>query len=434
MHYKSVQPVSNLEELVYQALEDVVRSHPILFAVPLGLDTTEPYWGRLPSIDITRAVRFVERTTPLPSLNDGRDNELDSLLQAEHNTSFKDGYGTCPVWRVVIVRGRDVQNEFTACLVAHHSMSDGTGLQVFQNNFQAALDKIASSSPPIQPKADHIVYSDANDPIAPSLEDVHPLPLPTEPPEANISGIKDWTGTPVEVPCSTRYASLSLSPRCAQRFAEICKQNRSASTAAIPAVISSLLFGSLPSTAEALLLNLPVSLRTDLPPKVVEGAMGNYIDAFKVKLLRSDLARESATESPAGCLDIWAHAKKVAQATRKYFANASPTGQPYTNIAWFKMIPDLGAALKGLPGGPRGESFEVSNLGTFAQSKGAETWKAGTVTLSRCAYAAGAPLVVCVISSDANLGFGFTWQDGAIGDHVVENVLGGVRTYFESLA
>ena len=53
--------------------------------------------------------------------------------------------------------------------------------------------------------------------------------------------------------------------------------------------------------------------------------------------------------------------------------------------------------------------------------------------LSRSAFAAGAPLVVCVVRSAENLSFGFTWQDGAIEDAIVEDVIAGVRSYFGTL-
>ena len=436
VHYKSSQPVPNVEELVYTAVADVIRSHPILFAIPVGAGSKEPYWGRLPSIDIKKAVTFIDRSTPSITNRNGRDRELDSLLENQHNTSFKDGYGTLPVWRLIILREPGVQQEFTACLVAHHSMSDGAGLQVFQNSFQSALSN-ASMSTPLQVEDGHVIFSNADDPIVPSLEEAHPLPIPTETPETDTTGIKDWTGSPVQVPCKTRYLSLSLASDVAQRFAQECKEHKATPTTALPSLIGRLLFNNLPPTAEALLCNLPVSLRMDLPHGLVDGVMGNFIDAFKVKLLRSELdSTQNTTDQGGNSLNIWTHARKIQQATRKYFANTSPSGQLYTNIAFFKLIPDLAAALAATLGGARSESFEVSNLGKFSQPKNLKTgsgpiWKAGKVLLSRCAYAAGGPLVVCVLSSEENWGFGFTWQEGAIPDDVVENIVDGVRTYLD---
>ncbi|KIW62370.1 hypothetical protein PV04_10550 [Phialophora macrospora] len=439
VHYRSSRPAPDLQELIYRAVAHVVRSQPILFAIPVGVGTKEPYWGRLPSIDIKKAVTFVERSTPSTTDSEGRDRELDALLEDQHNTSFKSGYGTLPVWRLVIVRDPGVYHEFTACLIAHHSMSDGTGLQVFQNSFQTALSNTSlSSSPPSEVEQDHVIYSNVDDPIAPSLEQVHPLPIPTEAPDADTPGVQAWKGSPVQVPCKTRYLSLSLAPHVAQFFARECKKHKATPTAALPSLIARLLFHNLPPTTEALVCNLPVSLRPDLPPNLVEGVMGNFIDAFKVELLRSDLDDiEDSTARSGNAWNVWTHAQKIQQATRRYLVNTSSSGEPYTNIAFFKLIPDLSAALTATLGNARSESFEVSNLGTFSQPQNLKAgapgpvWQAGKVTISRCAYAAGGSLVVCVLGGVENLGFGFTWQEGAIPEDVVDRIVRGVRMYLD---
>jgi hypothetical protein len=428
VHYKTDQEPYDLPELIYSAVEQVIKQHPILFAVPVLPKGEAAYWGRLPSIDVTKAVSFVERSQPSPTTADGRDPELDGLLEKQHNTSFKDGYGTLPVWRLIILQGPGVKTEFTAIFIGHHSMSDGTGSQVFQNSFQKALNELAASE--LHVKGGHNVYSDENDPIAPSLEEVHPLPLSPNPPSAAPLP-NDWTGGPVAIPCKTRYASLSLPPTALKALAPEWRKLKIAQAAAIPAIIASLLYKQLPSHFEALTLNLPVSLRNDLPPHLVEGKLGNYIDAFKVKLPRHKPSSDASATS-VDPEEVATYARKVSAETRGYFANTSPTGEAYTNIAFFRFIPDLGAAIHGTLGTARGESFEVSNLGTFTEPAGSKPWRAGKVLLGRCAYAAGGPLVVCVITGEENVGGGFTWQEGAVADAIVENVLEGVRAYFSS--
>jgi hypothetical protein len=310
-----------------------------------------------------------------------------------------------------------------ACLIAHHSMSDGAGLQIFHNAFYKALCNLDQIS-----DDEYIVSSKPDDPITSSLEELHELPISPNLPQPSPSGSNEWTGTPVQLPCKTRYASLSLRPEVIKRFSQTCRKQKVPSTAAIPSLISRLLYSNLPDTTESITCNIPISLRSDLPQKHVEGMIGNFIDAFKVKLLRSDLEQDDT--------GIWNHARKIQEATRAHFANASPSGQPYTNVAIFKVIPDLSAALKSTLGNARGESFEVSNLGTFAQQRdvggAAVVWQTGKALLSRCAYAAGGPLVVCIITTHESVVFGFTWQEGAIADDIVSNVIDGCRDFLES--
>ncbi|KAF5695107.1 hypothetical protein FDENT_666 [Fusarium denticulatum] len=433
-HYAPTQtlPGLNLEEAVYGALSQVLSQHPFMFAIPVISEKEEPYWGRLASIDLEKVVSFVARSQPCLA-GDQTDNELDSLLERQHNTNFKTGYGTLPVWRLVILRDHDLSEGFTASFIAHHSMNDGTGLQIFHDSFQKALCDNASSS---AEQTVNRVVSPNDRPIAPSLEELHPLPIPTSPPASNAAQWNEWRGAPVALPCNTRYKSLSLPLSIMERFMQDCKTHRIAPTAALPSLVARLLYDNLSSTAEALTCNLPVSLRSDLPPKLVDGVMGNFIDAFKVQLVRSDLD-QATDDSSTGAFGIWNHAKKIQQATRKYFANASPSGEPYTNVAALKYIPDIGAALAGSIGHPRGESFEVSNLGTFPEvqtTKGAfkPLWHRGKVLLSRCAYAGGAPLVVCVLNNEEYVGFGFTWQDGSIEESIVQAVIDGIKTYFST--
>ncbi|KAJ4003495.1 Alcohol acetyltransferase [Fusarium irregulare] len=425
-HYKASQPSAelHLESLVLKALYQVLLQHPILFAIPVVPETERPYWGRLGSIDLRQVVSFVQRTQPLSS-GSQNDDELDSLLEERHNTSFKVVYGTLPVWRLIILRDHDSQDGFTACFIYHHSSCDGTSAQTFQDTFQKALCDVSANDGDMKPE--QIIYSNDH-PISLPLEDLHPLPLPETLPQPDAAGVEEWRGSPVTIPCKTRYKSLSFPVHVLRSFSQECKRNKTTVTAALPALVARMLYDSLPSTTAALTCNLPVSLRSELPPKQVDGVMGNFIDAFKVQLLRSDLDQDGTA---------WKHAKEIQKATRRYFANTSPSGEPYANVAVFKLIPDIKAFLTSSVGNTRGESFEVSNLGTFPQSKnlpgdGSPFWQRGKLQLSRCAFAPGAPLVVCVIDNEEYVGFGFTWQADVGDDEVVESVIDKLRKYFGS--
>ncbi|CAF3470613.1 hypothetical protein SNK05_006509 [Fusarium graminearum] len=429
-HYKASQPLTDvdLKPLVFTALSQVLHQHPILFAIPVVPDTEQPYWGRLPSIDLNQVVSFVERSSPLSS-DSQTDVELDSLLEDRHNTSFKAGYGTLPVWRLIILQDYHSKDGFVASFVYHHSMADGGSSQIFQDAFQRALCDISSGSVELQ--VVEVVTSDDR-PISSPLEDLHPLPLPENPPVLDAANLNEWRGSTVSVPSKTKYKSLSLAPEVLQSFAQECKKNKTTVTAALPALVAKVLYDILPSETEGLTCNLPVSLRSDLPPNQVDDVIGNFIDAFKVQLLRSDL-----DQSSEGTTAIWKHAKKVQQATRRYFANASPSGEPYANVAIFKLIPDIKAFLSSTIGNPRGESFEVSNLGHFPEPKnlkgnGNPPWRRGKLLLSRCAFAPGAPLIICVIDNEASVSFGFTWQADVGDDEVVEGVIDGLKTFFTS--
>ncbi|ORY10002.1 hypothetical protein BCR34DRAFT_567630 [Clohesyomyces aquaticus] len=461
VHYEAsrASSVFDLQNLIYVAVAEVLRLHPILFAIPVGFDTEEPYWARLPSIDLRKNISFVERSQPTTVDGEGKDRELDAILENQHNTKFSSEDGALPVWRLVIVKDAGVQHRFTASFIAHHAMSDGTGLTIFQKAFHKALDDTTTSCSPsqLELKAKPVILSSNSDPIAPSLEQLHSLPLPDTPPtQEPVTELKEWSGTPVAVPCKTRYTSLSIPAPRTTSFTKECKKNGVPLNAALPALIAKLLYLNLPPSTEVLTCNIPLSLRSDLPSEIVDGILGNFIDAFKVKLLRSELfvqgsssnssspgTAKSDSDAPSfpsssheSSAEIWPHAHKIQASTTLYYGHCSPTGEPYTNIAFFKNLPNLRPVLLSLLGTPRAESFEVSNLGTFTSPTnlkakyGGGIWTAGKVVVSRCAYAAGAPLVITLVSSTEGMVWGFTWQEGAVGEEVVEGVVKGVGEFF----
>ena len=233
-------------------MRQVLRLHPILFAIPV-LSKTEPtYWDRLPSIDLRKVISFTERKDMSSPNAGGRDSELDAVLEQQHNTSFKAGYGIIPVWRLVILEDHGCKHRSMACFIAHHSMSDGTGLQIFHNALHRAL-----CNPDQLYDDEYIVSSQPDVSITPSLEELHELPILPDGLTANPSSLNAWSGTPVQLPCKTRYASLSLRPEVTRTFNQMCRKHKVPSAAAIPALVARLLYNNLPNTTESTTCNIP---------------------------------------------------------------------------------------------------------------------------------------------------------------------------------
>lgn len=171
--YSHSEPPSNLENSVFAALRQLISAHPILSAIPVGEHTTAPYFVRVPSINLRTCVQFIPRQTPLP--RDGeRDEEYDALTTTQHNTDFKDDYGSKPFWRLLILHVSDsATTEFTASWVYHHAIADGSSGLVFHRHFLAPLQSGLSS---LDINLDPIVKSPAT-PLLPPLEKLHPLPI-----------------------------------------------------------------------------------------------------------------------------------------------------------------------------------------------------------------------------------------------------------------
>lgn len=437
VHYKpsQVSLVPDLEPLIYLALAQVLREYPTLFAVPIVPKDEASYFARLPSIDLRKVTSFVQRQGPIPEDGKGRDFELDALLQHQVNTNFKSQQGITPVWRLIILYDFSEKQQFTANFMVHHGIADGASFQILHRSFHKALHALSSSAADsLESKVEYIISSKDGDGMGPSLESIHSLPIPGEAPEANATVHNDWLGNPTEVPSSTGYATLSLPSPLVNSFTQECKKNKVATPAGLNALIAKVLYSNLPSTTESLDVNIPVDIRPELPPKVVDGVMGNFFDAFRTRIFRSDFCGQDSTE----LIEIWNSARKVQADTRKYFSNASPSGEAYLNIASLKNIPDLQKLLKSLIGGPRTESLELAYIGPHVPFSGVKpgnklVWQAGKATVSRCAFAPGACLQMTVVLHNEGMTIGFAWPRCAIEEDLVGRTIDGIRAYFGAI-
>lgn len=414
-HYKlsTASSPSNMHDIVVRALGEVIKTHPVLSAIPIDEDTPNPYFARLPTIDLSRTISFVTR---LQTSVAGRDEELDTLLQRQHNTNFKAGYGDLPFWRLLILQKPEIATEFTACFIFHHSLGDGASGLVFQKSFLAALNdpEIISTSKP-----ERTVVESPNTPLLPSMESLHPLPIPDSSSKSTPMIPEEWTGGIVRVPCETRFRSMSIDAAKSKAFVKACKEHAATVTSALPALVASILFELVPPTTEALSCVIPVSLRRWLPSDITNDAMGVWIDAFQVQF-----PRPINNHTPV--ID-WQQAQICKNSIKSYLSH----GGNAINVARFKNIPDISSIFTSKIGQARDSAFEVSNLGVFDAPKVDGGWKASKIVFSRSAFASGSAIAVSVVSgSNGAMSLGFTWQEGVVEEEVVGELIDKMENAF----
>ncbi|KAH9865470.1 hypothetical protein J1614_009054 [Plenodomus biglobosus] len=432
-HYELSKPSAELDlrRTIYAALAQVIHKHHILSAIPVNEDSPEPYWARLPSIDFERCVTFITRSQP--TAQSDADPELDALLQDQHNTSFKADYGSLPFWRLLIVQDASTEPRFTASFIFYHGIGDGAAGLIFHKAFRAALDTVSSSPASLADGSAKMEIS-ADTQLLPPLEKLHPLPLNPNPANHRTEGLKEWTGNPIKLPCITRYRSLYVSSASSATLAKTCKENNVTVTSGLQAIIAEALFDVFPSSVEALTGIIPINLRPwlNLPSDVANDALGTFIDAIKVQMRRSDYT--TSDDNPIGGL---AAARRTSKEIQAYLKDSpSPSGEPYTSVAFYQGIPDVAAAFKGMVGTNRDAAFEVSNLGRFTDNgdgKSELQWRIGRVTFSRSAVTFGAAVTTSVVSGgDGALTVSFSWQEGIVDDGFVDDVIGRVKGYLNA--
>lgn len=436
VHYKASEAskISDVDSLIYSALGQVLSDLPMMFAVPIVTKDADMYFVRLPSIDLRTVTSFVQRKSPVSQDGKGRDVELDNTLQEQVNINFKSDDGVLPVWRLIILYDDADKQQFTANFMCHHGIADGVSFQILHRAFQKALHNLSRSQSNTPSQVNHIISSQEDAEIGPQLESIHSLATPEEAPPSDAPKHNDWLGNTTKLPNKTGYATLTLTQSMVQAFTKDCRKNKVPVPAGLNALITKTLYSNLPPDTESMDVNIPVDIRSDLPPSAVDGVMGNFFDAFRTRIFRSDFCEQGSSELG----DIWVAARKVQADTRKYFSRMGPDGQTYLNIAGLKNIPDLAALLTPMIGGPRSESLELAYIGPYTPYKDASVgdnfaWQAGKATVSRCAFALGACLQMTVILHTEGMTIGFAFPEAAIDEGVVRKTIDGVADYFASL-
>jgi len=432
----------DLQSVVYAALTDVVRKHPILSAIPINEATPDAYFARLEVIDLTKCVLWKTRTGC--AARGEEDGELDGILEGQHNVGFDSDYGDVPFWRLVILQDTGTELSFTASFIFHHSLGDGATGSIFHSSFLHGLNT-AISLPSLDTHNNTCIPVDPTIQLLSPLETLHPLPInPTSRSHraASASELKEWFGNTIHTLLATHYKTLYFSPATTITFAKKCKDNGVTVTSGLTAVLAGALFSALPNTVQALTGIIPINLRPwlSLPATEADVAMGSFIDAMKVQVRREQCGEGGSDRK--GALSGLPAARHAAEEIKRYLANASPTREPYTSIAPFKLIPDVAAVFTSLLGTTRDAAFEISNLGRFHDASAdnvrcgnddAAHWRIGRMMFSRSAVAFGAAVTTSVVTgADGGLSVGFCWQDGVVESGLVEAIMTGCKERFES--
>ncbi|KAE9375706.1 hypothetical protein N431DRAFT_556083 [Stipitochalara longipes BDJ] len=401
---------ADLKAAIFSALAMVIERHPALSSIVMDEGSNEPYFARLPEINLEDSVTFVTRQ--LPVTGNGRDIELDNILAIQHNTPFKKNHGILPYWRVIIVTPAKLENEFVISFIFHHSLGDGASGMVFHRDLLAAL----SSDPP--PLTSNIIHP-VNTPLLPNLEILLPLATPHASVSPSSTGL--WSGSNIIPPTRSNFTSLSFTAKTTKHLLHACKLHGTTLTSTLPVLIASALFSCIPNTFHSLECTIPVSLRRFLPEPVDESVIGVYLDAFSIYYDRSQ-----------GSQFTWAEAK----CTRGLINDYLESNGEKINVAKFKQIKDMRGFFSARIGKERGSSFDVSNLGVMnIRDEEKQGWKMQKVLFSRSAFVSGSAIAAGVVTGvDGCLTIGVCWQEGVVENNIVGMVLERVRVGIESIA
>lgn len=412
----------------------MVAEHTILSAIPVDEHTQEPYFVRLPEIDLGKCVVFQERQSPIPSPDGERDVELDELLSKQHSMTYE---APNPFWRLCILTSSPQARVFTAAFFFHHALGDGGSGMAFHRSLHRALNNAISG---LQDGAVNVTIVSPSTPLLPSLESLHPLPVTTwhllkvifkekiwgSSPDPGL-----WTGGNCKVPLGQpRIRHLAFSAASTTEFKNLCRKNDASITTALQTLLAGAIFSHLPARYTTLTCTVPLSARRLLPQDagITDDAIGVWYQDMSETYTRGNFKQHQGTS-----IDVlpWSEAQRSRRSVEKALAlNGANAG---VNLLRFVNNFQQELFLSKV-GKDRGQSLEVSNLGLFKTAHSSKRdgdgneVKIGRMIFTQSSGVTASAIQVSVITgTDGCLVLGVSWQQGVVDDELVEKVLDSVE-------
>lgn len=404
----------------------------MLSAVPVEEGSKQPYFARLPKINLDRTVSFYSRQCHYTEGDDGEDTELDAVLERQHNMSFKNDTGSEPstYWRLLVILDPEDQSAFEVAFIFHHAIGDGMSGFAFQRAFSAALVSSSGSS------INEIVPP--NREISPAMESllhipISPLYLLKEVFWSTIGwqerGV--WLGNPTATTPKSRYRSVRFSEETTVQLLLLCKVNGTTVSGLAQVQIARTLFGMLSSEYGKLLCNGAATTRRWIDPNVVnEDSIGCYVASY------SDTYVREALQSDAFPWD-------VARQSRENILKFIDSKGKNNPVGLLSYVPDMNKMFLSKIGKPRTSSFSISNVGVFTRKRSPNVSasadnigsRVGRMVFSQSGNHFGTPFEACLVTGgDGCLTLGFAWADAAFDEEFLLRLMRGVKADLEELA
>ncbi|PGG99884.1 hypothetical protein GX51_06095 [Blastomyces parvus] len=424
-----------LKSYIYGACKILIGQHPILSAIPVGEDTNEPHFVRLPSIDLDTCVSFEKRrhgnVVSSHSSNPDPDMDLEKLLNIQHNVPFSP---PCPFWRLCILEDPDNPHMFTASFIFHHAIGDGASGMAFHRTFLRALD-LELSSAQSSDQVDGTIAS-PNIPLLPNIESLHPMPVSI--PfllsilfKEKIWSRRDpnlWTGSKITMPLQTEIRLLVLSETQTISFRDLCRKNKTTITAALHILVAGAVFLNVSADYTRLQCVGALSNRRWLGEQISDDSMGVFVQDMHDSYHRENFFDESGNFSFP-----WDEAvrsrKTIEDTINMKGKNAGPNLLKYVGDFHSELfLPKVGK--------DRADSYEVSNLGVFRSNlqpeSGSQNPRIGRMVFSQSANVAGSAFAVSALTGgDGCLVLAFSWQKDVVGLQLAGDIM---KTVVQQLA
>ncbi|KAF7715351.1 Uncharacterized protein PECH_001415 [Penicillium ucsense] len=422
----------SLKDYIYRACETLIAEHAALSAIPAADETQQPYFVRLPQIDLDRVVEFQERKLSHASNAEVDeagdllpDLELQTLLERQHNTPFSapDAY-----WRLCVLTDSTNTHMFTAAFVFHHALGDGTSGKAFHRTLLRALGHHVAVTKSI--------IQSPSTPMLPNIEQIHPMPLSIwylaqKIFHAKIYSYRNpglWSGGKIQLEGGTQVRLVPFSKSLVTSLRAICRREQATITALLQVVLARSLFANLPDRYTHLVCSGAISCRRWLPAEITDEVMGVYVTDSEESYLR-----HATMDMPMPDKGFWNEARR---SRLNIIASLNREGRD-TGPNLLQYVDDFQKELCfSKLGCERDKSYEVSNIGVLSCDDAApDKPRIEGMVFSQCASVVGNAIGVSVVTgADGCMVLAVTWQEGVVETALIENVIGCLKVELKGLS
>jgi hypothetical protein len=410
---------------VYQATETAIAEHPALSAIVADDHTQEPYFVRLPQLDLDRIVSFQDRKPGLLATEangePAPDLDLQALLATEHNKPFKTPDAS---WRLCVLLDTEDECQFTVVFVYHHAIGDGSSGKAFHQTFLRGLGLTRNSE-----KTKSIILTPLI-PLLPNIELVSPMSLSffylaKKLFQAKIYSRRPaglWTGSKVLTPSQTRVRLVPFSRTLLRALRHLCHAQSTTITALLQTVIARAIFAHIPASFTQLACTGALSCRRWLPAVINDESMGVWVQGFEESYSRDDLY---AAAFP------WDEARR----SRKTIQSVLEMKGKDASVNLLQFVDNYQEELcLSKIGKEREGSFEVSNVGFVDSPADPEKPSIKGMVFSQSASVMGNAIEVSAITGgDGCLVLSVSWQEGVVEPSLINEVIESAKQELYSL-
>lgn len=430
-------------DVLETAVANAVLAIPSLSVGIVGQDTSKPYFVQRPLINLEHHVQCLDE----PDLDSSAsDTSLLRILEQQHDRSWPE-IESRPPWKLTVLVKRPSSKDsllvFDMVFAVHHAIADGRSTALFHTKL---LDELNHSRGPPTQLSGHILTIDGGSLLVRPQEELVNLSkswsflirtLWRELGPGWFSGQQaeaPWTGKAItREPCQTRLRLVTVSAANLSHILAACRAIKTTLTPLLHVlVLASLSRLVRPEEAKAFRSSTPIDLRpfidNALQAQGRESPFGVFVTAQSHPFDASAIVamREKPEED-----EIWKAAADLRCSMRQHL-DGVPKDDIMSMLGW---VSDWQSFWLGKVGKPRGDTWEVSNIGPMPiKRETTEGWSIHRSMMSQGATVAGAAINLSVAGvSGGDLCIVLGWQEGIVETETIDGLVADLEGWLDRL-